>query len=47
MDVRCELVTKESKKTGKEFTVLELTFTNGYTKWVFLDQAEQYMFMGL
>lgn len=47
MDVRCELVTKKSKKTGKEFNVLELTFPNGYTKWVFLDQAEQYLLMGL
>lgn len=47
MDVRCELVTKKSKKTGNDFTVLELTFPNGYTKWVFLDQAELYMLMSL
>lgn len=36
-------VQKESKKTGNSYICLEITFSNGYTKVVFLDKAEEYM----
>lgn len=43
MTVKVELVTRKSKKTGNTYTALELQFENGYTKLVFLDNAEIYM----
>lgn len=43
MNVNAELVTKKSKKTGNDYTVLVLTFSNGYKKFVFLDTAEIFM----
>lgn len=39
----CKAVTKVSKKTGKEYVALEITFPNGYKKIVFLDKAEEYL----
>lgn len=39
----CKAVTKTSKKTGKEYVALEITFPNGYKKIVFLDKAEEYL----
>ncbi len=43
LDIKVEYVNRVSKKTGKQYTALELTFPNGYKKLVFLDQAENYM----
>ena len=37
------IITKESKKTGNSYECLELTFSNGYKKIVFLTEAELYM----
>ncbi len=39
----CKPITKRSKKTGKEYTCLEIIFPNGYSKIVFLDKAEEYL----
>lgn len=39
----CKAVYKTSKKTGKEYVCLEITFPNGYKKIVFLDKAEEYL----
>lgn len=39
----CKAVNKTSKKTGKEYVCLEITFPNGYKKIVFLDKAEEYL----
>lgn len=36
-------VKKKSKKTGKEYVCLSITFPNGYTKLVFLDKAEEFL----
>ncbi len=47
MNVKCELVTRKSKKTGNDYTALEITFPNGYKKLVFLDNAETYMISSL
>lgn len=38
-----ELVTKKSKKTGNDYTALEITFENGYKKMVFLESSEIFM----
>lgn len=46
MITKAELETRVSQKTGKEYTVLVLYFKNGYTKTVFLEQAEIYMLKG-
>lgn len=37
------VVEKVSKKTGNPYTVLEIVFPNGYTKTVFLDDAEKFL----
>ena len=47
MNVKCEVVTRKSKKTGAEYTALEITFPNGYKKLVFLDNAETYMVLAM
>lgn len=39
----CKVIEKVSKKTGKAYKVLEITFPNGYKKLVFLDRAEEFM----
>lgn len=36
-------VKQKTSKAGKEYTVLEVMFPNGYTKLVFLEKAEEYM----
>ena len=36
----CELVERTSRKTGKTFMALEITFPQGYKKLVFLTPAE-------
>lgn len=43
LNVKCEVVTRQSKKTGNAYTALEITFPNGYKKLVFMDSAEIYM----
>lgn len=43
LNVKAELVTRKSKKTGNNYIALELTFENGYKKLVFLENAETYM----
>lgn len=43
MNVKAELITAKSKKTGNDYTALQITFPNGYKKLVFLDSAEQFM----
>ena len=40
LNVKCEIVTRKSKKTGNDYTALVLTFANGYKKLVLLDTAE-------
>ena len=40
-------LTKKSKKTGNDYTCLEILFPNGYKKVVFLEEAEQYMLASL
>lgn len=40
---KVELETKTSKKTGNEYKVLVITFSNGYEKQVFLEKSEVYM----
>lgn len=40
---KVELETKLSKKTGNEYKVLVITFSNGYEKQVFLEKSEIYM----
>lgn len=47
MLVKGEIVTKKSRKTGNDYTVLVLTFSNGYQKYVFLDTAETFMLSSL
>ena len=47
MQIKGELVTRKSKKTGNDYVTLDLTFPNGYRKMVFLDNAEIYMLSGL
>lgn len=37
------VVEKVSKKTDNPYTVLEVVFPNGYTKIVFLDDAEKFL----
>ncbi len=44
MKMDAQLVTKESKKTGKEYTVLELDLGMGIKKLVFLSAAEMAIF---
>lgn len=41
--ISVELVTRTSKKSGNQYSALEITFSNGYKKLVFLDQAELFM----
>lgn len=45
MGFTVEVVEKISNKTGKPYTVLEVTFPNGYKKTVFLDEAEKFLAM--
>lgn len=45
--VKATLVQRQSKKTGNNYTALELEFENGYKKLVFLDNAETYMFLNM
>lgn len=40
MKLDAQLVTKVSKKTGKEYTALEIDLGMGIKKLVFLDAAE-------
>lgn len=40
MKLDAQLVTKVSKKTGKEYTALEITLGMGIKKLVFLNAAE-------
>lgn len=40
MKLDAQLVTKVSKKTGKEYTALEIDLGMGIKKLVFLDPAE-------
>lgn len=47
LKAKVELVTKQSKKTGNNYTALEISFENGYRKMVFLDNAEIYMLTSL
>lgn len=37
------VVDKVSTRTGNPYTVLEITFPNGYKKTVFLDDAEKFL----
>lgn len=39
----CKAIEKISKKTGKPYVALEITFPNGYKKIVFLEKAEEYL----
>lgn len=39
----CVPIRKVSKKTGAEYTCLEITFPSGYKKIVFLEKAEEYL----
>lgn len=39
----CKAISMTSKKTGKTYICLEVTFPNGYKKIVFLDKAEEYL----
>ena len=41
--IKGKLEQRHSDKTGKDYVVLVITFANGYTKVVFLDEAEKYM----
>lgn len=43
LSVKCEVVTRKSRKTGNDYTALEITFPNGYKKLVFMDSAESFM----
>lgn len=43
MDFVVNVVQKVSQRTGNPYTVLEITFPNGYKKTVFLDEAEKYL----
>ena len=47
MNIKCELVERVSKKTGKKYNCLQLTFPNGYKKTVFLEYAELYMIQAM
>lgn len=38
-----ELVEATSAKSGKRYRALELVFTDGYKKLIFLDRAEMFM----
>ena len=40
--IKAKLIERVSK-AGNKYIVLELTFSNGYTKDVFLDKSEIYM----
>ena len=46
MITKAELEKRVSNKTGKEYECLVLYFKNGYTKTVFLTEAELYMLKG-
>lgn len=39
----CKYIERVSKKNGKLYGCLEITFPNGYKKIVFLDKAEEYL----
>lgn len=41
--MNCRVEQRESKKTGKPYFVVIVTFPNGYEKYVFLDKAEEFM----
>lgn len=43
MEMKARHEQRVSTKTGKEYTVIVITFANGYQKLVFLDSAEIYM----
>ena len=47
LKVKAVLETKISSKTNKEYKVLNLTFSNGYTKTIFLDNSETFMLSAL
>lgn len=38
--INAELKVRSSKKSGNEYKVLVLTFPNGYSKDMFMDNAE-------
>lgn len=40
MDIKCELITAKSKKTGNDYTALDIEICPGYKKRVFLTSAE-------
>lgn len=42
-EMNCRVEQRESKKTGKPYFVVIVTFPNGYEKYVFLDKAEEFM----
>ena len=41
MTIQCELLKKNARKTGREYFEINIPLTNGYTKRVFLDKAEE------
>lgn len=43
MNVKAELLTKNSAKTKKDYKVLELTFPTGYKLKVFLNDDQLYI----
>jgi len=40
---KCYVVKAKGKKSGNEYIALRVEFTNGYSKMIFFEQAEQFM----
>lgn len=43
LDVVCNLVTRHSQKTNKDYQVLVITFDNGYEMTLFLTNEQQFI----